>query len=323
MPHKAVVTGATGFIGSYLVESLVEKGWDVSCPVRDSSRTDLLEKLPVSLIRGAMDDKAFLKQALKNRDYIFHLAAAIHASSSTIYEQANYLLTRDLVNVCLEANPAVKRFVYVSSIAAAGPSEKGHIADETGTRAPVSEYGRTKLKGEEAVIHQWDSLVSTIIRPPNVYGPRQRETDLLIKLIGKKIVPALKPGIPLTSLIYIKDLVQGIIQAALSPKAEKQIYYLTDGNQYSWQEILLTIKNQKIGHSLYLPLPEFLIAGAAGIADLLKKSGSIKTMFGSRAWKTIRETPWLFSSDKAVRDFGFCPAYSLEKGIRETVENIR
>ena len=221
MTTKALITGATGFMGSHLLETLVEKKWTVTCLVRPQSRTSVIEKMPVRIHRGRLDDKEVLERAVEDQDYIFHLAARIRSAPPEVYDKSNHLLTRDLANACLRKNPEVRRFVYISSISVGGPTPPGKYLDETQPPNPSSEYGRTKLKGEQALQEIWDKLPATIIRPPNVYGARQQEADILIKLIRKRIVPLLKEDGKSTSLIYIKDLVRGILLAAESPEGNR------------------------------------------------------------------------------------------------------
>jgi dihydroflavonol-4-reductase len=322
MPLKALVTGATGFIGSHLVQSLVEENWDVTCLIRSKSRTDFLQKFPVRFVEGSANDIDNLEKAAKGQDYIFHLAGRIRPASRQNYDIANHQLTRNLIQACLRKNKSLKRFVCISSISAAGPSLPNSYSEENQAPSPISEYGRSKLKGEEAVREVWNLIPSTIIRPPNVYGPRQQETELLLKLIGKRIVPLLKGKKEITSLIYVKDLIRGIIQAALSPKTKSQVYYLTDGKGYSWQNIILTLKKLVLGESFFFPLPEELIYLAAWLIDMFKKTGLIKSFFGRKLWHSMTQTSWLFSSAKAEKDFGFRARYSLENGLKETVNHI-
>ena len=319
MPITALVTGATGFIGSHLVEELVAQNWKVTCLVRPKSRTRFLEYFPVHIVRGSVENRNFLFEAVEGQDYIFHLAARIRSARREVYNRANVLFTQQLAQACLQSNPDLKRFVYVSSIAAAGPSETGDIQDETRTPSPTSEYGRTKLKAEEAIAEIWHRVEATIIRPPNVYGPRQQETELLINLIKKRIVPVLKHDQKTTTLIYVKDLIMGMLESLKSPQTNRQVYYLTDERLYSWKEIILTIKKHVLGTSLYIPLHENIIYSAAWLTDVLKSIHLVRAYFGRRAWKAMVETSWLFSSGKAAKDFTFKAEYSLDQGIRETV----
>ncbi|MFB0566681.1 MAG: NAD-dependent epimerase/dehydratase family protein [Candidatus Aminicenantaceae bacterium] len=319
MQLKALVTGASGFIGSHLVETLVERNWKVTCFVRKESRTDFLKNLPLTIFVGHAENSESLKRAVDKQDYIFHLAGRIMSASRKTYELANYLLTKNLLEACLIKNSGLKRFVFVSSVSAAGPSLPGYYSDESQPCAPNSEYGRTKLKAEEEVKKYWHSIPATIIRPPNVYGPRQQQTELLIKLIRKRIVLSLKERGESTSLIYVKDLVEALIQAALSPTTRNQVYYVTDGKGHSWRDIIFTLKKYILGNSLYLPFPEYLISLLAWFLDLLKRARIIKLPFGQKAWRAMVKTPWLFSSLKAEKDFGFRSRYALDDGIRATV----
>jgi nucleoside-diphosphate-sugar epimerase len=318
MLPKVLITGASGFIGSHLVEELLLLNWDVTCLVRKKSRTSYLKRFPVSLRQIEIDNISALEQAVFDRDYIFHLAARIRTAPKEVYDRVNFQFTRNLCRACLKAKPRIKRFVYVSSIAASGPSPEGNVLDESSSPEPTSEYGRSKLRGEEAVREIWDLIPCTIIRPPNVYGPRQQETELLIKLLQKRIFPVLKTRTKNTTMIYVKDLVKGMIQASLTDTAAHNIYYLTDQNLYSWREILFQMKEQVLGKKIYLPLYENLIYSAAFVTDMLRKTKLLNVYFGRKIWNTMLNTSWLFSSKKASQDFGFTPSYSLEKGLKET-----
>lgn len=320
MCPKALVTGATGFIGSHLVDYLVAQEWKVTCLVREMSRTDLLQKLPLELIRGKTDDRKILEEAVRAQDYVFHLAGRIRSASREVYHKANWQFSQDLAQACLHKKPSLKRFVLVSSISAAGPSPPSQYGQEDDPPSPTSEYGRSKLRAEKALQKTAHLIPLTIIRPPNVYGPRQQETKALTKLIKKRVVPLLKDRPQKISLIYVQDLIQGMVQAAVSEKAKNQIYYLTDGKSYSWREIILALKRAILQDSLFLPLPEELILASAWLMDALKRTHLIRPYFGLRLWRAMTQTSWLFSSSKAKRDFGFQARYTLEQGIEETVK---
>ena len=322
MSTKVLITGATGFIGSHLVEVLAARGWEITCWCRPQSRTAFLEGLGVKLVRGSLEDTALLEETVRGQDYIFHAAARIHSAPREVYEQVNHVFTRNLVQACCAAGSPGKRFIYVSSIAAAGPSDPGHIKTEQDPCTPRTEYGRTKLRGEEAVLSAGGRLPYTILRPPSVYGPRQKETELLMSLMRRRVVPILKSREPTTSLIYIKDLVEGMVQAALSDKALQQTYFLTDGRSYSWREVFFAARDALLPGALYLPLPEPLILLAAGLADGLKRLRILRSYFGRTAWHNMTRVPWLYSIRKAREELGFAPGYSLEAGLRETASGL-
>lgn len=317
MPPKALITGATGFIGSHLLETLVAKKWDITCLVRPQSQTDTIEKMPVNIKRGPLHNQDLLGSAVKGQDYIFHLAARIRPAPPEVYEMANHRLTKDLAVACVGNNPGIRRFIYVSSISVAGPTPPGEYYNETHPPSPASEYGRTKHKGEQALQKLRNKLPTTIIRPPNVYGARQQETEILTKLIRRHIVPLLREEGKSTSLIYIKDLIRGILLATESPQAQGRTYYLTDGEGYSWREVILTLKRIVLGHSLFLPIPEGTIYSLAWFADILRAAGFKKLYFGRGIWNAMVKTKWLFSSSKAEEELAFRPHYKLEGGLKD------
>ncbi|MBN1273123.1 MAG: NAD-dependent epimerase/dehydratase family protein [Candidatus Aminicenantes bacterium] len=316
---KALVTGASGFIGSHLVQLLAEKGWSVTCLLRPTSRKEKLRRLPVHIVSGNLEDQSLLEKAAAGQKFVFHLAGRIRSARKDVYERVNHLFTRNLARACLKNSADLERFVYVSSIAAAGPSPPGIIKDESFPPAPASEYGRSKLRGEKALEEFRGKYPFTIIRPPNVYGPGQQETEMLIRLIKKKMVPVLRSGEKKTSLIYISDLVHGLVTAASLSRTVDKVYYLTDGRQYSWRELIFAVKDIILEKGLFFPLGEPLILGAAAATDFLKQTGLFSTMFGLRAWKTMTRTPWLFSSARAEKEFGFRATFNLMDGLKQTI----
>lgn len=322
VPTRALITGATGFIGSHLVEYLAARNWEITCWCRHRSRTDFLESMGVNLVRGRIDDRPLLERTVGGQDYIFHAAARIHSAPRDVYERVNHVFTRNLVRACGAARSPSKRFIYVSSIAAAGPSEPGHVKTELDPCTPRTEYGRTKLRGEEAVRGAGESFPATIVRPPSVYGPRQKETELLMRLMRRRIVPVLKSREPATSLIYVKDLIEGMVRAAESDESLHQTYFLTDGRSYSWREVFFAARDSLLPGSVYLPLPEPAILLAAGVTDGLKRLRILRSYFGRTAWHNMTRIPWLFSIRKARKELGFSPRHTLEEGLRETASQL-
>jgi nucleoside-diphosphate-sugar epimerase len=232
---KALVTGATGFIGSHLCEELIRKGYDVTCLVKKTSNLKWIETLNIDFVQGDCTDRNSLLDAVSNCDYVFHLAGLTKARSGDEFFAVNTNGTENLVKALAERNPHVKRFVYVSSLAAAGPCRNGVAVTEDCAPCPVSDYGRSKLEAERVVLQYRDLIPVTIVRPPAVYGPRDRDMLVLFKMIKKGVFFDL--GTCYYSLLYVDDLVQGIIQCAESKKAEGKIYFLSDTGIVSGENI--------------------------------------------------------------------------------------
>jgi dihydroflavonol-4-reductase len=317
---KALVTGANGFIGSHLAEELVRRGWDVNCLVRRPSGLGWIETLQVRLIRGDCREMATLEPAVEGIDYIFHLAGVIDALKSEEYYQANVLGTRNLLEACVERNPGLKKFIHVSSISAAGPSEKGRARTEDDPNRPVSDYGRSKLEAEEAVREFGQRLPFVIIRPPNVIGPRQKELLEAIRLAKRRIKPLVGTGEPQTSLCYVRDVVEALILAAERPEADGGTYFLAYPRPYAWAEITDAIQEALGIRRILLKVPyraQLLVASASEAAARLAGRKPALTKTSVRA---ARRYYWIYDGSRIKRELGFEPRTGLKQAIRETID---
>ncbi|HZV12723.1 MAG TPA: NAD-dependent epimerase/dehydratase family protein, partial [Candidatus Kapabacteria bacterium] len=168
---KALVTGTTGFIGSHLAEQLLSKGYDVRCLVRKTANLRWLENKPFELVYGGLSDMASLVAAVKDVDCIYHVAGLTAAKSREEFLRGNRDATRNLLEAAGENGNALKRFIYVSSQAAVGPSPTAKPIDETFPYHPITAYGESKKAAEEEVQKFSSVFPITIVRPPAVYGP--------------------------------------------------------------------------------------------------------------------------------------------------------
>ena len=223
---KVLVTGSNGFIGSHLVDYLVVQGYDVFCLVRKQSNLKWIRDLNVEFVYGDCRDKGSLFNAVKEKDFVLHLAGKIKADDWNTYYSTNYIGTKNLIEACVEVNPKIKKFVLISSISAAGPSVKNMLKKEDDPCTPITDYGKSKLMGEEAVVKFSHKIPYVIIRPPNIYGPREEEFYSVLKLIKKRIKPLLGNGENQVSVCFVHDLVRAILMAAVHPDAIGSTYYM-------------------------------------------------------------------------------------------------
>jgi nucleoside-diphosphate-sugar epimerase len=310
---KALLTGPTGFIGSHLAEELLKRGYTVTCLVRKSSNLKWLENLDVTLHRGDCRDRDSLYDAIKGVDYIFHLAGLTRAPREKDFFEVNAKGTENLLEAVVSENPSIKRFIYVSSLAAAGPCPKGTPITEDTEPRPVSSYGRSKLEAERFVRKHSSSIPATIIRPPAVYGPRDRDFYLLYRMLNRGIFPYW--GESYYSLVYVEDLVRGIISAAESKEAEGETFFLADTAIYSNIEIARVIADSLGRRPVRLPLPKCLVRAVAGVGKLFGANNCIINVDKARELGYSR---WVCDPAKAQKKLGFSSQIPMDKGFRWT-----
>ncbi len=314
---KALITGATGFIGSHLAAALSNNGFEVACLVRNPSNLKYLQDINVRVVKGDCTDRESLDNAVIGADYVFHLAGLTKASSDEDFFNANVKGTENIVNAVIENNPDIKRFVYLSSLAAAGPSCDGKPLKEDCNLRPVSVYGKTKLQGEKIVLAHKKDLPVTIIRPPAVYGPRDRDLLIFFKMVKSGIIPYW--GKCYYSFIYIEDLINGIILSVLNRDAEGEIFFVSDGNIYCSDDIIKAISDALQKRPIRLKIPKFIMPLLGFISEKAKGVNIINT----DKIKEMRHPYWICDTTKAIEKLGFAPSIKIKEGIKWTADWYR
>jgi nucleoside-diphosphate-sugar epimerase len=317
---KALVTGGTGFIGRRLVSQLARRGDTVRCLVRPTSRLDPLRPFAPEFITGDLGDAASLRAAVEGVDRVFHLAGVVQAAAESVFEEVNTQGTRNLVEACLGRAPAIRRFVFVSSIAAAGPNATEERATEEEDPHPVSAYGRSKLAAERAVLAAGTRLPATVIRPPNVLGPGSKEMGAAVTLLRRGLAPKLGNGRPQTSLIDVDDLSAAMILAAESPRSEGQIYYVTDGEAYAWREIIEAVAAGIGGKRIVIRIPFAVQLTAALFEETAARLSRRLPRLTREIVRAARDQYWIYDGSKIERDLGFRPRYRLHDSVRRALE---
>ncbi|MGB9711064.1 MAG: NAD-dependent epimerase/dehydratase family protein [Thermodesulfovibrio sp.] len=314
---KALVTGGTGFIGSHLVETLLKENYEVYCIVRNPSRLRFLKGLNVKIIKADLSDKESLKKIEWHFDYVFNLSGITKASHPEEFFQSNYIGTKNLAEVVVERNFAVKRFIHVSSLAAVGPCLDGIPVTEDTEPSPVSEYGRSKLLGEQAVKFFKDKIPITIIRPPAVYGPRDSDFLTFFKMIKAGIVLYLTKGI--YSMIYVDDLVRGIINASKIDKATGETFFIADAQPYNTDEIVEAISKALGKKPVKIKIPRAIGMFFIRVFQKFDK----KSIINSDKLQELIQPCWVCSTKKAEQLLGFKTKTKLKEGMEWTAKWYR
>ena len=321
MGEKILVTGSTGFIGARMLSYLAGEGSMIRVFLRSESAGGAIPE-GVEVVRGSFSDPVALGRAVLGVDRIIHLAGLTKAVDEAGYDAGNVMPVRNLITVIREHNPALKRFLLVSSLTAAGPAlDGGRGVRESDNPCPVSAYGRSKLRAEAICLESLADIPITIVRPPAVYGPGDRDILQVFQMLASGVlVTAGSSERQRFSMIYVDDLVSGIMMAARSDRAAGRIYYITSQHSCSWDDVIAAARpvlGFKRLHRVSLPKPlVFLVGMVIGSAGLL--SGKPALINRDKANELVQDY-WVCSPEQASLDFGFTAGTSLAEGFETTI----
>ena len=318
-----LVTGAAGFIGSNLVRELLRKRNRVVCLVRPGEDISQIQGLDCRIICGDLLEKSSLADAVTGAEYIFHLAALLGGEDPEAFFLVNYEGTKNLIEVCREQGVTPERFIFVSSTAVMGPSGKNVCLDENSPCRPVSDYGRSKLKAEEYLVALKNTFPYTIIRLPLVYGPGSiGGLYIFFRLLSKGI--QLNVGKLESTLCFVGDVAQGMIDAAENPNARGEIYILGENKVYHFKEVCHTISQILDKRPIKILAPYFLLYGISIFFEFYSRlTNTIPVLTRKNLAQYFKHRYWRFDTSKASRDFGFNSRFPLERGAKITIDWYR
>ncbi len=323
---RALVTGATGFVGSTLCEELNRRGFATKALVRRTSSMNNLLLAKFTPVEGDLRDPESLRAAVQEVDVIFHVAGLVAARSREHFFESNAAGTKNLVEAARKYGKNLQRFVYVSSLAAAGPSTRERVRLEGDESRPVSDYGASKLEGERVVLAAGDFPVS-VVRPPAVYGPRDKGVFTFFQAIQRGILPLLgteRPDPRRYSFVHVDDLVQGIVLAGTQAAQERaEIFYVAGSGEYSWEEAMRLMAKALNKNAIPVRLPIFLMKGAAGFCSAYTRAFGKVLPFSLDKVREIEAAAWTCSNARARKVLGFAPYWELEKGLEQTARWYR
>jgi nucleoside-diphosphate-sugar epimerase len=315
----ALISGATGFVGSHLAETLHKQGFKVSCLVRPTSDRKWIKDKPFYRLEVDFYSVDHLARAMKDVTHIFHCAGVISSHDDREYFRGNWGVTHNMMLAAQKHSGQIERFVYVSSLAAVGPAKNGAPVDENTPCAPVSEYGKTKLLGENEVLAAKDRLPVTVIRPPIVYGPRDSGLQVVYKIVNKGLVPRVGAK-RLLSLVSVQDLCEGIARAAIDKGAAGQVYFVTDERIFSFDFLVQVIAYALKKKVKWVNIHPRLAGGImGGLASLFSALG-IKSMITKDKAAEAVNANWICTGKKFTNQFGMASKVKMEDGMIQTVK---
>lgn len=298
------MTGATGFVGSHLLDELLERGREVRATVRRTSDRSRLQRLGVPCVEADLAAGPPPPSLFEGVERVYHLAGTVFGDEAA-FVRGNVLATRHLV---ASLPDGLERLVHVSSLAACGPASRP-LSEEDEPR-PVSVYGRTKLAGEREARRA--RVPVTIVRPPVVYGPRDRGLVSFFAARAAGLRPLMAPPRRL-SLVHARDLARGMVEAATGT------YFLCGAEAPTFDEVVELI-GRAVGRPGGVTVRLFpgLMAEAAAVADWAQRWAGRTIPFSRDKVRELRRRHWICSPAAARRDFGWEARVDPAAGLRQT-----
>jgi len=321
-----LITGATGFIGSFLVEQAIKQGYKVFAGIRASSSRAYLNDFKVEYFEIDFSDKQSMKQKLLKHiennglfDYIIHNAGLTKTLHKQDFFTVNYQYTKNFVEALIETRCVPQKFVFISSLAAYGPGDDASLRpiNESDIPNPVTFYGESKLRAEQFITSQQD-FPYLIFRPTGVYGPREKDYFVMYKMIHQHIETYIGTTDQHITFVYVKDLARVIIQAAVSDISRKA-WFVSDGKNYTTLQFSNIVKSLLHKKTIRLVFPKALVKPIAySLEKIARINGKVPTL-NTEKYKEISCKNWLCDSSTLFRDLEFTPEYDLTRGLSETL----
>lgn len=326
MKNKILITGATGFIGSFIVEEAINRGFEVWAAVRRTSSRKYLQQPEINFIELDFGSESRLKEQLKghNFDYVVHAAGVTKCLHSEDFFQTNTEGTKNFVKALRELDMPIKRFVFVSSLSILGAIHEDmpykDITDSD-TPQPNTAYGRSKLMAED-YLRSLKDFPFVILRPTGVYGPREKDYFLMAKSIKQHVDFAVGYKRQDITFIFVKDVVQAVFLAlAADDKVIGKSYILSDGNVYTSRTFSdLIQKDLNVKHVVRIVAPIWLLKVISMVGEYVAHlTGKISALNRDK-YNIMKQRNWRCDIAPAKRDLGFSPQYDLERGTEITMK---
>lgn len=313
---KVLVTGGSGFLGGYVCEMLAQGGHVVRALVRRSSNRKVLEAISsLEFAEGSVEDAASVDRAAEGVDAVIHCAALVKARNADEFFKTNVDGTKNVLEAAKKAK-TVKRFVFVSSLAAIGPSKDGGVISPDQEPNPVTNYGRSKLEAERLVRAAKDDLRVVVIRPPLVYGPRDSETLEFFQWVARGVRLSYGDGTNTLSIVYAGDAAAACIRALDADVPSGSAYFVDDGIAHVWKDFIGEIE-RGVGKKTFIrfgiPLP--IVKAYATLSEGYGKLANKAVMVTRDKFNELAQPHWVVDASSARSELGWKSQTTMADGI--------
>ena len=321
---KILITGASGFIGSFIVEEALKRGFETWAAIRKSSSKEWLQDERIHFIELNLSSKAQLVEQLRghNFDYVVHAAGVTKCLNKADFHRINTEGTKNLVEALLEVEIPLKRFVFVSSLSIFGAIKEQQPYEairESDTPQPNTEYGRSKLAAEQ-YLEKKKGLPYIILRPTGVYGPREKDYFIMAKSIQQHSDFAVGYKRQDITFVYVKDVVQAVF-LALEKEEDGRKYFLSDGEIYQ-SATFSNLIHEALGRPWWIRItaPVWVLRIVTFFGEYIGRMTGKVTALNNDKYNILKQRNWRCDIQPAIDELGYQPKYKLKQGVEETIK---
>ena len=322
---KILITGASGFIGSFIVEEALKQGFETWAAIRKSSSKEYLQDERIHFIELNLSSKAQLIEQLRPHqfDYVVHAAGVTKCLNKADFRHINTEGTKNLVDALLDLQMPLKRFVFLSSLSVFGAIKEQLPYDEIredDIPKPNTEYGRSKLEAERYIDSIGSRLPYTILRPTGVYGPREKDYFMMAKSIKQHIDFAVGYQRQDITFVYVTDVVQAVFLALEKGETGRK-YFLSDGQVYQ-STTFSDLIHEELGRPWWLRItaPVWVLRVVTFFGEYIGHMTGKVTALNNDKYNILRQRNWRCDIEPARRELGFEPKIQLKEGVKTTIQ---
>ena len=327
---KVLITGANGFVGSFMVEEAIRRGYDVYAAMRAESSKANLAGLSPKFIDLPYADKNRMKKCLAGLrsvvgqfDLIIHTMGLTKCKHKSDFDVVNFEYTRNFVQALMESGMTPKHFIYLSSLSAFGSGDRKTLKpiELTDEPKPDTAYGASKLKTER-FLATLDAKVFpyTILRPTGIYGPKEKDYFVMLKTLTRHLNPGIGFETQYITFIYVKDLVQAVFKSMEHDECVGKAYFLSDGDVYESVTFSDLIKKELgIKFLVRIKAPIWVLRIVTAVGDRWMKMTGKMSALNNDKFNILKQRNWMCDITPAKRDMDFKPEYNLERGVKEAI----
>ena len=326
---KILITGASGFIGSFIVEEALKRGFETWAAMRKSSSKEYLQDERIKFIELNLSSKDQLVEQLRGQafDYVVHAAGVTKCLNKADFHRINTEGTKNLVAALLELQMPLKRFVFVSSLSVFGAIREQQPYEEireTDTPQPNTEYGRSKLEAEQwldsLLPHSSNLFPYVILRPTGVYGPREKDYFLMAQSIKQHSDFAVGYKRQDITFVYVSDVVQAVFLALEKGQSGRK-YFLSDGEVYQ-STTFSDLIHEELGRPWWIRItaPVWVLRIVTFFGEHIgRMTGKISALNNDK-YNILRQRNWRCDIQPAIDELGYHPEVDLKEGVRRAIK---